>query len=101
MIAVGTAGVIILIRFWINDSQPAKGWHPVVQKINVKHAPFSVEMADLNGDKIKDIVIANCEDSSVTILTGTGKGNFARRADPPSLPVTPQNRKVSCRNSHI
>ena len=77
LISVGIAGVIILIGFKINYSQPATGWHPVVQKINVKHKPFSVEIADLNDDKIKDIIIANSEDSSVTILTGTGKGNFS------------------------
>ncbi|MEP6611424.1 MAG: VCBS repeat-containing protein, partial [Mucilaginibacter sp.] len=77
LMTTGIAGIILLIGFKINYSQPATGWHPVVQKINVEHKPFSVEVADLNGDKIKDIVIANGEDSSVTILTGMGKGIFS------------------------
>ena len=51
-------------------------WHPLVKKIEVRNKPFSVEIADLNGDKIKDLVIANGEGSSVTILLGSGKGNF-------------------------
>jgi hypothetical protein len=48
----------------------------IINKINLKHKPYSIEIADLNGDKIKDLVIANGEDSSVTILLGTGNGNF-------------------------
>jgi len=47
-----------------------------ISKIQLRHKPYSVEIADLNGDKIKDLVIANGEDSSVTILIGTGNGNF-------------------------
>jgi hypothetical protein len=48
----------------------------VTGKIQLRQKPYSVEIADLNGDKIKDLVIANLEDSSVSILLGTGKGNF-------------------------
>jgi len=48
----------------------------IISKIQLRQKPYSVEIADLNGDKIKDLVIANLEDSSVTILLGTGKGNF-------------------------
>src|ERR1700754_1590663 len=76
LITAGIAGIILLIGFKINYIRPAAGWHPVLQKIKVKHKPFSVEIADLNGDKTKDILIANSEDSSVTILTGMGKGSF-------------------------
>jgi hypothetical protein len=47
-----------------------------INKINVRYKPYSIEIADLNGDKIKDLVIANGEDSSVTVLLGTGKGEF-------------------------
>jgi hypothetical protein len=77
LLVIAGIGSVSLIGFKINYSQRATGWHPVVQKINVEHKPFSVEVADLNGDKIKDIIIANGEDSSVTILTGMGKGNFS------------------------
>jgi len=48
----------------------------VITKIKLAHKPYSVEIADLNGDKIKDLVIANGEDSSVTILLGGVKGDF-------------------------
>ncbi len=48
----------------------------ITSRIQLRQKPYSVEIADLNGDKIKDLVIANAEDSSVTILLGTGKGNF-------------------------
>jgi hypothetical protein len=51
-------------------------WQFTIKKIELKYKPFSVEAADLNGDKIIDLVIANGEDSSVTILLGTGGGNF-------------------------
>jgi len=47
-----------------------------ITKIKLAHKPYSVEIADLNGDKIKDLVIANGEDSSVTILLGGVKGDF-------------------------
>jgi len=60
-----------------NSSQSKIEWHPLVEKINVKYKSFSLEIADLNGDKIKDIIIANAEDSCVTILSSPGKGDFA------------------------
>jgi FG-GAP-like repeat len=44
--------------------------------IKVGKTPNSVEVADLNNDKIPDIVIANGGDSSVTILLGKGNGVF-------------------------
>jgi hypothetical protein len=70
------AGGIFINGFKNNYPQIKGAWHPVVKKLEVRNKPFSVEIADLNGDKIKDLVIANGEDSSVTILIGTGKGNF-------------------------
>jgi hypothetical protein len=48
----------------------------IAKKIMVDKKPYSVEIADLNGDKINDLVIANAEDSSVTILLGTGNADF-------------------------
>jgi hypothetical protein len=48
----------------------------VTNKIQLRYKPYSVEAADLSGDKIKDLVIANAEDSSITVLLGTGKGQF-------------------------
>jgi hypothetical protein len=54
----------------------ANAWLFNIRKIDTRFKPGSVEIADLNNDKIKDIIIANAEDSGVTVLLGTGKGNF-------------------------
>lgn len=75
-IALFVAAAMVLISF--NTSwQQGDTWHYTVKKMTLLHKPFSIEIADLNGDKIKDLVIANSEDSSVTVLTGIGKGNFS------------------------
>jgi len=46
------------------------------RRIELTEKPFSIEIADLNNDKINDLIITNGEDSSLTVLLGTGKGNF-------------------------
>jgi len=51
--------------------------------IKVGKEPNSVEVADMNGDKIPDIIVANGGDSSVTILLGKGKGLFTEAARSP------------------
>jgi len=51
--------------------------------IKVGKEPNSVEVADMNGDKIPDIVVANGGDSSVTILLGKGNGLFTEAAGSP------------------
>ncbi len=48
-----------------------------VSTLKVGKLPTSVEVADLNNDKIPDLVISNGGDSSVTIFLGKGKGGFA------------------------
>jgi len=45
-------------------------------KIKVGKAPGCVEIADLNNDKLPDLVVTNEGDSSVTILLGKGKAQF-------------------------
>jgi FG-GAP-like repeat len=45
-------------------------------KINVGKGPGSVEVADLDNDKLPDLVVTNEQDSSVTILLGKGKTQF-------------------------
>jgi hypothetical protein len=47
-----------------------------VIKIKVGKAPGCVEVADLNNDKLPDLVVTNEGDSSVTILLGKGKTEF-------------------------
>ena len=47
--------------------------------VKVGKIPTSVEVADLNNDRIPDIVVANGGDSSVTILLGRAGGVFMKR----------------------
>lgn len=75
--------VILPFTIWVigvisqnSDNQRAAGLPYSIKKIELKQKPYSVEAADLNGDKITDLVIANGADSSVTILLGMGGGNF-------------------------
>src|SRR5215471_15415300 len=43
--------------------------------------PYSVAVADLNGDGRQDLAIANSSDNSVSILLGRGDGTFSPRQD--------------------
>lgn len=52
-------------------------------KINVGKAPGCVELADLNHDKITDIIVTSEIDNNVTILFGLGKGLFKEAAKSP------------------
>ncbi len=45
-------------------------------RIEVGHSPGSVEVADFNNDKFRDLAITSETDSSVTILLGDGKNGF-------------------------
>ncbi len=51
--------------------------------IKTGKGPGSVEVADLNKDGFADIVIANAEDSSTSVMLGDGKGNFAEAKGSP------------------
>jgi hypothetical protein len=41
------------------------------------HSPASIVVADLNHDHHPDLVVANVEDGTLTVLLGDGKGHFA------------------------
>ena len=45
--------------------------------------PFSVAVADLDGDGIPDLVSANIDSDNVSVLLGNGDGSF--QAAPPRL----------------
>lgn len=45
-------------------------------KIKVGKGPGCIEVADLNNDKIPDLIVTNEQDSSVTILLGKGNAQF-------------------------
>ncbi len=68
--------LFVLATACTNYAQTTNRWQFNNTKIDVGHKSFSVEIADLNGDKINDLVVGNAEDSSVTVLLGIGNGSF-------------------------
>jgi FG-GAP-like repeat len=62
--------------FWMaNMAGPEEAFERTV--IPVGHRPGSIAIADVNRDGKPDIVVANMEDETVTVLLGDGKGHFA------------------------
>jgi hypothetical protein len=51
--------------------------------IPVGKGPGCIEVADLNNDKIPDLIVTNEQDSSVTILLGKGAAQFAEAKGSP------------------
>ena len=51
--------------------------------IPVGHRPGSLAIADVNHDAKPDIIVANIEDETVTVLLGDGKGHFTPAAGSP------------------
>jgi VCBS repeat protein len=48
---------------------------------DVGHEPFSTAIADLNGDRRPDLVVANSRSNTVSVLLGNGDGTFRARTD--------------------
>lgn len=55
--------------------QPSDGFNRVV--IPVGHRPGAIDVADVNHDGKPDIIVANTEDKTVSVLLGDGHGHFA------------------------
>src|ERR1700693_4446939 len=55
--------------------QPSESFNRVV--IPTGHRPGSIAVADVNHDGKPDIIVANTEDETVSVLLGDGKGHFA------------------------
>jgi len=55
--------------------QPSESYYRVV--IPTGHRPGSIAVADVNHDGKPDIIVANTEDETVSVLLGDGKGHFA------------------------
>src|SRR5258705_5378689 len=51
--------------------------------IRVGNAPGCIEVADLNNDKLPDLVVTNEQDSSATILLGKGNAQFEEASGSP------------------
>jgi hypothetical protein len=62
----------------ISDAPPF-----TVNYIAVGKDPGSVESADMNGDHIPDLLVANTGDSSITVLLSKGKGRFVEAKGSP------------------
>jgi hypothetical protein len=60
----------------INKTYSSNSLPVNIETIKVGKAPGSIEVADLNNDRIPDIIVTNEQDSSVTILLGKGKVQF-------------------------
>src|SRR5476651_1050500 len=77
--------VMALVIFSCADSTTKNDPSFDTVTIKVGKGAGSVELADFNKDGNTDIVVANAEDNSVTILLGNGKGKFT---EAPGSPVS-------------
>jgi hypothetical protein len=46
------------------------------RRFSVGDSPSSVELGDLNGDSVLDVVVANDSSSDISVLLGNGNGSF-------------------------
>jgi FG-GAP-like repeat len=58
--------------------------------VTVGTGPIFVAAADLNGDKILDLVVVNESSNNATILLGNGDGTFTPKGSPPQVGGNPQ-----------
>ncbi len=77
-----------LILLWLvlaGCDQPVSKDPSPALRLPVGTTPGSVELADLNGDGKRDIVVANSDSKNLTILLGDGRGGFTPA---PGSPLT-------------
>jgi len=72
-IALALTLLIVLARPEVG-AQTSDGFRRVV--IPTGHRPGSIAVADVNHDGKPDIIVANTEDETVSVLLGDGKGRF-------------------------
>lgn len=64
-----------------DGSAPPGGFREVT--LATGHGPRWISVADVNHDKHPDLLVANAEAGTVTVLLGDGKGQFREAADSP------------------
>src|SRR2546427_457898 len=52
--------------------------------LNAQRGPLWIAVADLNGDAIQDLVVANFSQGTVSVLLGNGDGNFQAARNRPA-----------------
>jgi hypothetical protein len=73
--SIGSAAVLsIAATLFAVSPQASDGFDRIV--IPTGHGPASIAVADLNHDGKADLVVANTEDRTVSVLLGDGKGHF-------------------------
>ena len=70
------SSLILLWMFLAGCDQPLSKDASPSPRLPVGTTPGSVELADLNGDGKRDIVVANSASNNLTILLGDGRGGF-------------------------
>lgn len=75
------AAVFAVARAAQIRSNPSESFDRVV--VPTGHAPGSIVVADVNRDGKPDLIVANNEDGTVSVLLGDGKGHFDPAAGSP------------------
>ncbi len=78
-----TAVIAVIIIFSCANSFKSHDADFIVKIIKTGRGTGSVEVADFNKDGFPDIVVANSEDSTLTIWLNDGKGNFTKATGSP------------------
>jgi hypothetical protein len=73
--SIGSAAALsVAATLFAVSPQASDGFDRIV--IPTGHGPASIAVADLNHDGKADLVVANTEDRTVSVLLGDGKGHF-------------------------
>jgi hypothetical protein len=75
--------IAAIIIFSCSSSNKENNYGFEIKTIKVGKGAGSIEVGNFNNDSFPDIVVANAEDSSITILLGDGKGNFTNAEGSP------------------
>ncbi len=76
-LAAVLGAVLVANSVWITSGATSDGpFFQPQQRFPAGDAPFSVAVADLDGDSAPDLVTANVKSNDVSVLLGNGDGSF-------------------------